>query len=122
MRRLLDGTPLRSSGKLTIVSLAAEANVKRNMLTHKHTDLRDRFYALVKAQEGVPAAEAALKEQIAELRRKVDALRAERDEYKNAAEALARALNVQTIENDGLRREIERLRRRTGAARLTVVT
>jgi hypothetical protein len=29
MNRLLDGTPLRSGGKLTVVSLAAEASVKR---------------------------------------------------------------------------------------------
>ncbi|ELB93166.1 hypothetical protein Rwratislav_10388 [Rhodococcus wratislaviensis IFP 2016] len=45
MQRLFAGTPLRSSGKLDIVTLAQEAGVKRNKLTHKHTDLKDLFYA-----------------------------------------------------------------------------
>jgi chromosome segregation ATPase len=108
--RLLEGTPLRSDGKLTIVSLAIEAGVKRHILTHKHTDLKDRFYARVKAQHAVPASETALREQNADLRRKLDELRAERDEYKQAADALARALNLLTLENDSLRREANRRR------------
>jgi chromosome segregation ATPase len=108
MDRLLAGTPLRSGGQLTIVSLAAEAGVKRHALTHKHTDLKDRFYARVKAQDSIPASETALREQNAELRRKLDDMRAERDEYKQAADALARALNVLTIENDELRRKANR--------------
>jgi hypothetical protein len=40
MDRLLNGTPLRSDGKLTIVSLAAEAGVKRHALTHAHRPQR----------------------------------------------------------------------------------
>jgi hypothetical protein len=43
MDRLLAGTPLRSDGALTVVSLAAEADVKRHVLTHRHTDLKDEF-------------------------------------------------------------------------------
>jgi hypothetical protein len=35
-------------------------------------------------------------------------MRAERDEYRQAADALARALNVLTIENDELRRKADR--------------
>ena len=108
MDRLLNGTPLRSDGKLTIVSLAAEAAVKRRALTHKHTDLKDLFNARVKAQDSVPASEAALREQNAGLHRKLDDMRAERDEYKQAADALARALNVVTTENDELRRRASR--------------
>ena len=108
MDRLLDGTPLRSDGKLSVISLAAEAGVKRHALTHKHTDLKDLFNARVKAQHAVPASETALREQIADLRRKLDDMRAERDEYKQAADALARALNVLTIENDELRRKANR--------------
>ena len=108
MDRLLDGIPLRSDGKLTVVSLAAEAGVKRHALTHKHTDLKDRFYARIKAQQSVPASEIALREQNANLRRKLDEMRAERDEYKQAADSLARTLNVLTIENDELRRKANR--------------
>jgi len=119
MDRLLSGTPLRSDGKLTIVSLAAEAAVKRHVLTHKHTDLKDLFGARVKAQDSVPASEAALREQNQELRRKLDDMRAERDEYKQAADALARALNVLTIENDALQRKASRTGRLTGPRPLT---
>src|ERR1022692_4964370 len=117
MDRLLDGIPLRSDGKLTVVSLAAEAGVKRHALTHKHTDLKDRFYARVKAQDSVPASETALREQNAELRRKLDDMRAERDEYKQAADALARALNVLTFENDTLHGQATRLRQQPWPAR-----
>jgi len=108
MDRLLAGVPLRSGGSLTIVSLAVEADVRRHVLTHKHTDLKDRFYARVKAQHDIPASEIALREQNADLHRKLDELRAERDEYKHAADALARALNLLTLENDSLRREARR--------------
>jgi len=104
MNRLLDGIPLRSDGKLTIVSLAAEAAVKRHLLTHKHTDLRDRLYARVRAHEGVAGNQIAALEQVERLRAVLDKMRAERDEYKRAADALARALNLPTIENDTLRR------------------
>jgi hypothetical protein len=41
-------------------------------------------------------------------------MRAERDEYKQAADALARALNVLTTENDELRRRASRSREFTG--------
>jgi chromosome segregation ATPase len=122
MDRLLDGIPLRSDGRLTIVSLAAEAGVKRHVLTHKHTDLKDRFYARVKAQDSVPASETALREQNNELRRKLDDMRAERDEYKQAADALARALNVVTIENDELRRKASRTGQLIASSLLTPVT
>ena len=56
MARLLDGDPIRSDGKLTVKSLAAEAGLKRWYLTHKHTDLRDEFYDRVRAQGTTPAA------------------------------------------------------------------
>jgi chromosome segregation ATPase len=114
MDRLLNGTPLRSDGKLTIVSLAAEAAVKRHVLTHKYTDLKDLFNARVKSQHSVPASETALRGQNEELRRKLDDMRTERDEYKQAANALARALNVLTAENDELRRHASRPREFTG--------
>ncbi len=58
MDRLLAGTPLRSAGKLTIVSLAIEADVMRHVLTHKHTDLKDRF--LPKDRQGLAGAGQAL--------------------------------------------------------------
>jgi hypothetical protein len=122
MDRLLEGIPLRSDGSLTVVALAVEAGVKRHVLTHKHTDLKDRFYARIKAQQSAPASETALREENASLRRKLDGMRAERDEYKHAADALARALNVLTAENDKLRSQISRAPSPPAPARLTPVS
>ena len=48
IQRLLDGSPLRSTGELTVVQLAAEAGVKRWKLTHQHVDLMRRFQAAVR--------------------------------------------------------------------------
>ncbi len=64
MQRLLAGRPLRSSGDLTIVALAEEAGLRRNKFTHKHTDLKDLFYAEVKARKGISRNEIKLREQI----------------------------------------------------------
>lgn len=48
--RLLAGTPLHSDGKLTIVSLAQEARIKRWLLTHKYPhQLKDKYQAMFKA-------------------------------------------------------------------------
>ena len=99
------GTPLRSSGKLDIVSLAQEAGVKRNKLTHKHTDLKDLFYAQKRTRDGVPDNEIKLREQIAALQKSNQSLRNERDRYRLTSETFARALHVLTIENDQFRRD-----------------
>lgn len=45
---LLHGTPLRSTGELTVVQLAVEAGVKRWLLPHKHRDLAEHFQARVR--------------------------------------------------------------------------
>ena len=62
----------------------------------------------------MPARETVLHEQNAELLRKLDDMPAERDEYKQAADALARALNVLTKENEELRCRASRAREFTG--------
>jgi hypothetical protein len=109
MQRLFAGTPLRSSGKLDMVALAREAGLKRNKLTHKHTDLKDLFYAKRKARDGVPDNEITLREQIAALQKTNQALRDERDRYRVTSETFARAVNVLTIENDNFRCELAKL-------------
>jgi hypothetical protein len=108
MQRLLAGRPLRSSGDLTIVALAEEAGLRRNKLTHKHTDLKELFYAEVKARNGIPANEVKLREQITALKTRIESLRQERDDYRAATEAFARAINVLTAENDNLRKELDK--------------
>jgi hypothetical protein len=52
--RLLAGTPTRSTGALTVLQLAAEAGVKRWVLTHKHPDLRQAFEEQRQAANGLP--------------------------------------------------------------------
>jgi hypothetical protein len=37
--RLVEGTPQRSEGRLSVSHLAVEADVKRWHLTHQHTDV-----------------------------------------------------------------------------------
>ncbi|MDV6278141.1 hypothetical protein R3Q06_32230 [Rhodococcus erythropolis] len=109
MQRLFAGTPLRSSGKLDIVSLAQEAGIKRNKLTHKHTDLKDLFYAQRENRDGIPDNEVKLREQIATLDKSNQTLRDERDRYRLTSETFARALHVLTLENDSLRQELAKL-------------
>ncbi|GGV58492.1 hypothetical protein GCM10010245_91600 [Streptomyces spectabilis] len=104
MVRLLIGAPLHSDGKLTVVSLATEAGLRRNKLTHKHTDLRDLFYALVKARTPVPdavpdSAQACAAKQQQDLAR----VRAERDDLRGQAQLLARIVHVLEIENNKLK-------------------
>ena len=75
VQRLFAGTPLRSSGTLDIVTLAQESGVKRNKLTHKHTDLKDLFYAQRRTRDGVPDNEVKRREQIAALHQTNQSLR-----------------------------------------------
>ena len=107
MERLLAGTPLHSSGNLDILSLAEEAGLKRNKLTHKHTDLKD---AERRARERMTDREAQLHNEITQLKARIDELREERDHYRTANEVFARALDALTIENDNLRRNAGRVR------------
>lgn len=109
MQRLFAGTPLRSSGKLDIVSLAQEAGIKRNKLTHKHTDLKDLFYAQRENRDGIPDNEVKFRDQIATLKKSNQTLRDERDRYRLTSETFARALHVLTLENDSFRKELAKL-------------
>ena len=99
MTRLLDGDPIRSDGKLTVKSLAAEAGLKRWYLTHKHTDLRDEFYDRVRVQGATPAAMTKLYEEIAALK---EAHKRDRAALRDAVaqkEIYARETQVLALEN-----------------------
>ncbi|RFU42256.1 hypothetical protein DZF91_07520 [Actinomadura logoneensis] len=76
--RLIAGTPLRSSGKLTISGLAAEAGIKRWVLTHQHPDLMRQYQAEFKTLGKVPAPLQAAREQISKLRADLAAARADK--------------------------------------------
>ncbi|MGH3224763.1 MAG: hypothetical protein ACRDPY_39810, partial [Streptosporangiaceae bacterium] len=99
MVRLLTGVPLRSDGKLTIKSLAEEAGLRRNKLTHKHAGLKDLFYALVKAQQSRPVIADQLQRDNDELRARIQHLKEERDQLKQALHQFARIVHVLEAEN-----------------------
>ncbi|MFB7054822.1 hypothetical protein ACFCXT_17100 [Streptomyces vinaceus] len=104
MVRLLVGAPLRSDGQLTIKSLAEEAGLRRNKLTHKHTGLKDLFYALVKAQQGPPKAFTDKERELSEQQKKdLARVRAERDSLRSKTQQLARIVHVLEVENHQLR-------------------
>ena len=103
MDRLLAGTPLRSDDSLTIVALAAEADVKRHLLTRRHTDLEELFYARVRAQGSVPDSERKLRAQLARTRERLAEAQQEIRRLEADRAAFARAVNVLTLENGALR-------------------
>ncbi|NUR01565.1 MAG: hypothetical protein HOY79_35060 [Streptomyces sp.] len=97
------GTPLRSDGQLTIKSLAQEAGLKRNKLTHKYTGLKDLFYALVRTQDARPKVVDDLKRTNEELQQKLTRLRAERDRLRTDVQQLVRVVHILEVENEQLR-------------------
>ena len=103
MVRLLVGVPLRSDGQLTVKSLAEEAGLKRNKLTHKYTGLKDLFYALVRAQDHRPKNLDALHQRHDALRKRTESLRQERDALATQVQQLARVVHVLELENEQLR-------------------
>ncbi|GAA2568982.1 MULTISPECIES: hypothetical protein [Streptomyces] len=104
MVRLLIGAPLHSDGKLTVVSLAAEAGLRRNKLTYKHTGLKDLFYALVKARTPVPEAlPDSTRARAAKQQQDLARVRAERDDLRGQAQLLARIVQVLELENSKLK-------------------
>jgi ABC-type transporter Mla subunit MlaD len=107
MVRLLAGVPLRSDGKLTVKSLAAEAGQRRNKLTHKHTNLKDLFYGLVRAQGERPQIADDLHTANTELADKVRRLTAERDELRSEQQVMARVIHALEVENETLRKALE---------------
>ena len=107
MDRLLKGDPIRSDGKLTVKSLAVEADLKRWYLTHKHTDLQHEFRDRVRTHGATPAAMAALHAQIAELKATQKRDRAALRDAVARAEMHARETQVLALENEKLRQQID---------------
>lgn len=117
MGRLIAGTPIRSSGTLTVLTLAVEADLKRNKLTHKHTDLRDRFRAEVARLDGVTEREVRLRDELELARQQLAEAKADRDNYRATSEVFARAMHVLTVENEALRKGVAK----TNASRVVPI-
>lgn len=100
--RLLAGRPIRSTGNLSVVQLAAEANVKYWVVAQKHTDLRDHFQRLT-----VPARHAAATirndDELARLRRDHADLKFHCDGLQQLLADYAVIIQELTLENAALR-------------------
>jgi hypothetical protein len=104
--RLLAGTPIRSSGALTIVALAQEAEVKRHVLTHRHTDLKDLFYAQVRAQGHVPDSERKLRKELDTAKRRLSEAIEHIQTLEHDKHMIARIVNVLACENAQFREQL----------------
>ena len=102
MERLLAGTPIRSDGKLTIKSLAAEADVKRWLLTHRHTDLQDEFRDKIRTCGSTPAATRALAANNNRLKQQLKQARDEMRQARDENNHYARVIQVLTVELEQL--------------------
>jgi uncharacterized tellurite resistance protein B-like protein len=107
MDRLLEGRPIRSNGALTVVCLATEASVKRHLLTHRHVDLREEFYARVKAQGWVPDSEVKLRARVAELELTLRQARDRAIAAESEVALLRRMNNVLAVDKDQIQAALE---------------
>jgi hypothetical protein len=96
--RLVAGTPLRSTGELTIVQLAAEAGVKRWLLTHKHRDLAEGFQARARAIGGDPPPVQKLRARLHELEADTARLKASYADQQALIECYAHIINELSID------------------------
>ncbi|WP_436762771.1 hypothetical protein [Streptosporangium sp. V21-05] len=93
--RLLAGKPTRSDGSLTIVALAIEADIHRMALQKRHADLKEAFYARVRAEtHQTPEVEKRLRKDVAQLKASLKAARDSEAEAWSRAEQLALASAV----------------------------
>ncbi len=95
--RLLAGTPRRSTGNLSVVQLAAEADLKYWIIAQKHTDLRDHFQRLAATARRSPVGASAndgLKSKYKELRQHCAGLEVLLQTYATVINELARENQV----------------------------
>jgi septal ring factor EnvC (AmiA/AmiB activator) len=107
MDRILTGKPEHSNGALTIVALATEADVVRNALTQRHTDLKNEFYERVKERGATPDTELRLRATIAKLKKTITNKNEELKQLRADVPSLIRVVNQLTLENKELRALLE---------------
>ncbi|MEV0688238.1 hypothetical protein AB0I35_30700 [Nocardia sp. NPDC050378] len=100
--RLLAGQPELSDGSLAVVSLAIEADVHRMALQKRHADLKEEFYARVRAETNQPPdSEKRLRSEVTRLRRALNESRAAETESRHRAEQIVLATAVLLQQNRG---------------------
>ena len=103
--RLLDGTPQRSTGALSIVQLAVEADVKRWVLTHKHTDLAEQFARRARTQEKMPSAFQSLDRRAKAAEAANDRLRQENIQLRKQLNLYAQVIHELATERNRTRQQ-----------------
>lgn len=102
MHRLLTGQPARSTGALTVLQLAAEAGVKRWVLTHKHPDLRKEFEDQRDKVNGIPQAYQHLHARVVDLEADNKRLRADKSTLSQRVDIYAQFIHELTAEIERL--------------------
>ncbi|WP_331734006.1 hypothetical protein OG345_40970 (plasmid) [Streptomyces sp. NBC_01220] len=101
MDRLLTGQATASNGSLTVVALAAEADVPRMALLKRHADLKNEFYERVRNEtHQVPETEKRLRETVTKLKKTIANQRAEIEELRQQVTRLTLASAVLAQEID----------------------
>ena len=108
MQRLLDGTPIRSNGSLTVSALAVEAGVSRRTAGRAKGVLRDFQDAIAcrdRSRGAEPNRESErLREELAGLRTKLQQKNAEITRLRAELNTLACRVALLSEENEQLRR------------------
>lgn len=100
IQRLLDGRPTRSTGALTTLQLAAEAGVKRWVLTHKHVDLKEEFARRKTESNGIPPAFQHLHARAVDAEATAQALREDNDQLHEHVAVYAQVIHELRTELD----------------------
>ncbi|WP_345045437.1 hypothetical protein, partial [Streptomyces sannanensis] len=99
MDRLLAGQATDSNGSLTIVALAAEADVHRMALLKHHADLKNKFYESIRNEtQQIPENEKRLRETVAKLKKTLANKNVELEELRQLVTMLTLASAVLTHE------------------------
>ena len=98
--RLLAGTPLPSTGRLSISQLAVEAGVGRWHLTHQHLDLKEQFQARVANTGQSPAAFTRRLSEFENLKAVHAKLVAHCTELEERLQVYATVINVLSLERE----------------------
>jgi len=88
-----------------VLQLAAEAGVKRWVLTHKHPDLRQAFEDQRRATNGIPPAFQHLHGKIADLEAAIRRLRADNTELAERVDTYAQVIRELSTQVDMLRKQ-----------------
>jgi hypothetical protein len=103
--RLLAGTPRRSTGNLSTVQLAVEADVKYWVVAQKHLDLRDHFQQLALHTRRTAAEVRDDHDLYTRLRRDHDALKKHCTGLEQLVRTYAQVINELALENKALREQ-----------------